>query len=125
VPTATIDADFDASGTYAVNVTTAATAYTALLNAAGATVSDNSGGSLTLTGTGGAQSPNGALSINQGTFVLAGGSLNAGSIAIGASGTFLVKQGQYTGQRRRREATHVGKCESSTYDGFHEFDVLG
>jgi hypothetical protein len=38
------------------------------------------------------------LSINQGTFVLAGGSLHAGSISIGAGGTFLVKQGQYTGQ---------------------------
>jgi hypothetical protein len=98
VPTATIDAEFDASGTYAVSITTAVTAYAALLNAAGATVSDNSGGSLTLTGTGGAQSPNGVLSINQGTFVLAGGSLHAGSISIGAGGTFLVMQGQYTGQ---------------------------
>jgi hypothetical protein len=98
VPTATIDADFDANGTYAVNIATAATAYALLLNDSGATVSDNIGGSLTLTGTGGAQSPNGVLSINQGTFVLAGGSLRAGSISIGAGGSFLVTQGQYAGQ---------------------------
>jgi hypothetical protein len=98
VPTATIDADFDASGTYAVNITTADTAYAVLLNDSGATISDNSGGSLTLTGAGGAQSPNGVLSINQGKFVLAGGSLRAGSISIGAGGTFLVTQGQYAGQ---------------------------
>jgi hypothetical protein len=98
VPTATIDADFDASGTYAVNITTADTAYALLLNDSGATVSDNSGGSLTLTGVGGAQTPNGVLSINQGRFVLAGGGLRAGSISIGAGGTFLVTQGQYTGQ---------------------------
>jgi hypothetical protein len=98
VPTATIDADFDALGTYAVNITTADTAYALLLNDSGATVSDKSGGSLTLTGSGGAQSPTGLLSINQGTFVLAGGGLHAGSIFIGGGSTLLVTQGQYAGQ---------------------------
>ena len=63
-PTATIDADFDARGTYKVSVTTADTAYGAALNDGGATVSEGSGGTLTLAGTSGI---NGALMVNAGT----------------------------------------------------------
>jgi hypothetical protein len=92
VPSATIDADIDASGTYTVRITSAHTAYSLLLNDAGATVSDNAGGTLALAGTGGSNGPNGALSINAGTFWLAGGGLNAGSISIASGGDLLLSQ---------------------------------
>jgi hypothetical protein len=98
VPSAGIGAAIDLTGSYTVTISSADTAYGLILNDAGATVLDKSSGSLTLTGAGGAQSPNGALSINYGTFVLAGGSLRAGSISIGSGGAFLVTQGQYTSQ---------------------------
>jgi len=96
VPTGTIDADFDTSGTYAVSITTADTAYGLLLNDSGAMVSDNGGGTLTLAGTGGSSSPNGMLTINAGTFALAGGVLNAGTISIASAGALLITGG-YTG----------------------------
>jgi autotransporter-associated beta strand protein/probable HAF family extracellular repeat protein len=96
VPTGTIDADFDKSGTYTVKITTADTAYALLLKAAGTTISDNSGGTLTLAGTGGSSNPNGPLSINAGNFALAGGALNSGAISI-ARGSSLTISGNYTG----------------------------
>jgi len=59
-------------------------------------VSDNGGGTLTLAGTGGSSSPNGMLTINAGTFALAGGVLNAGTISIASAGALLITGG-YTG----------------------------
>jgi hypothetical protein len=94
IPAATIDADIDASGTYRVRITNSQTAYALLLNDAGATVSDQQGGSLSLVGTG---SPNGQLNVTAGMFTLASGSLQAGSISIGSGGTLLISQGAYTG----------------------------
>ena len=96
LPTGTIDADFDTSGTYTVSITTAATAYGLLLNDSGATVSDNGGGTLTLAGTGGSTNPNGVLTINAGTFALAGGVLKSGPISVASGGKLLVSAG-YTG----------------------------
>jgi fibronectin-binding autotransporter adhesin len=64
----------------------------------GATVTDASGGALTLAGPDGSASPNGALTITAGTFDLAGGALKAGSIAIGSGASFLGSQSfSYTG----------------------------
>jgi hypothetical protein len=97
IPTATIKADIDASGTYTVSITNSQTAYALLLNDAGATVSDQQGGSLRLVGTGGTTSPNGQLNVTSGMFTLASGSLQAGSFSIGSGGTFLISQGAYTG----------------------------
>jgi len=102
VPTGTIEADFDKSGTYTVKITTADTAYALLLNDAGATISDNSGGTLTLAGTGGSTNPNGMLAINGGTFALAGGALNSGAISI--AGGSLTISGNYTGNRAISQA---------------------
>jgi probable HAF family extracellular repeat protein len=102
VPTGTIVADVDAHGTYTVNITTADTAYGLLVNNAGATVSDNSAGTLALVGSGGPSSPNGALNVNAGTFFLNGGNLKAGSITIGSGGTFQT-YGNYTGQNALSE----------------------
>jgi hypothetical protein len=96
VPTAAFNADIDASGTYSVAITKSAIAYGLLLNDAGATVSDNNG-PLTLVGSGGAANPNGALTINAGTFVLNGGGLKAGAISIDSGGTFLIAKGTYAG----------------------------
>ena len=96
VPTGTINANFDTSGTYTVSITTADTAYGLLLNDTRATVSDNTGGTLTLTGTGGANNPTGMLTINAGTFALAGGALKAGTISIVSGGSLLVSA-SYTG----------------------------
>ena len=99
VPTAAVGTAVDAGGTYTVNISTADTTYALILNNAHAKSSGYAGGVLTLAGAGGAQSPNGALSINSGTFVLAGGLLHAGSISVGSGATFLVSNGsQYTGQ---------------------------
>jgi probable HAF family extracellular repeat protein len=102
VPTGAIDADFDKSGTYTVKITTADTAYALLLNDTGATISDNSGGALTLAGTGGSSNPNGPLSINAGSFALAGGVLNSGAISI--AGGNLTISGNYTGSRAISQA---------------------
>ena len=96
VPTGTIDAVFDTSGTYTVNITTADTAYALLLNNSGTTVADTSGGTLTLTGTGGLSNPNGTLAINAGVFTLNGGALKAGAISITSGGELLVSA-SYTG----------------------------
>jgi hypothetical protein len=82
-----------AIGTYTVSITSADAAYGLLLNDSGATVSDNVGGSLTLAGTGGSGNPNGMLTINAGTFALAGGMLNAGTISIASGGALLVSPG--------------------------------
>jgi len=96
VPTANLAADIDASGTYTVTISSADTTYGLLINAAGATVSDNTGGSLSITDSGGPSNPNGALTISAGSFALAGGGLTAGSISIANGGTLLVSQ-SYTG----------------------------
>jgi hypothetical protein len=96
VPTANLAADIDASGTYTVTISSADTTYGLLINAAGATVSDNTGGSLSITNSGGPSNPNGAVIINAGSFALAGGDLTAGSISIANSGALLVSQ-SYTG----------------------------
>jgi hypothetical protein len=90
VPSGTIDADFDTGGTYTVNINSADTAYALFLNNSGATVSDNNGGTLTVVGTGGSSSPNGMLTINAGTFTLAGGALKSGSISIASAGKLSV-----------------------------------
>jgi hypothetical protein len=96
VPIGTVDADFDTSGTYTVKITTADTAYALLLNDSGATISDNSGGTLMLVGTGRSSNPNGMLTINAGVFALAGGVLKSGSISIGSGGVLLLSA-SYTG----------------------------
>jgi hypothetical protein len=88
-------ADIDASGTYTVTISSAETTDGLLINAAGATVSDNTGGSLS-TDSGGPSNPNGALTISAGSFALAGGGLPAGSISIANGGALRVSQ-SYTG----------------------------
>jgi hypothetical protein len=95
VPTASVEADIDATGTYSVAITKSVIAYGLLLNDAQATVTDNAG-PLTLAGSGGTANPNGALTINAGTFVLNGGALNAGSISIGSGGVLQIAKGTYT-----------------------------
>jgi hypothetical protein len=86
VPTASVAAEIDRAGTYTVTISGPAAAYGLIVNDAGATVSDKNS-ALTLAGAGGS---NGALTITAGTFALNGGSLNAGAVSIGSSGTFLV-----------------------------------
>jgi YVTN family beta-propeller protein len=95
-PTASVAADIDATGPYSVAITTNDIAYGLFLNDAQATVTDKSG-ALTLAGPGGATNPNGALSINEGTFSLNGGGLKAGTISISSGGTFLIGKGTYAG----------------------------
>jgi len=102
LPTATIDANVDATGTYSVAITSNAIADALLLNDAQATVTDNNG-SLSLAGAGGLANPNGALIINAGTFRLNGGGLKAGAIFIGTGGTFLRSKGSYTGSNALSE----------------------
>jgi hypothetical protein len=103
VPTANLAADIDASGTYTVTISSAGTTYGLLITAAGATVSDNTGGSLVITDSGGPSNPNGALTISAGSFALAGGGLTAGSISIANGGNLLVSQ-SYTGTRALAES---------------------
>src|SRR5262249_28197785 len=103
VPTANLAADIDASGTYTVTISSADTTYGLLINAAGATVSDNTGGSLSITGTGGPSNPHGAFRINAWSFALAGARLTAGSISIANGGTLLVSQ-SYSGTRALAES---------------------
>src|SRR5262249_27621815 len=102
VPTANIIADVDAAGTYSVAITKNAIAYGLALSDAQAMVTDSS--ALTLAGSGGAANPNGGLYIDAGTFVLNGGSLNAGTITIDSGGTFLISKGNYTGSNALSEA---------------------
>jgi probable HAF family extracellular repeat protein len=102
LPTATIDANVDATGTYSVAITSNAIADALLLNDAQATVTDNNG-TLSLAGAGGLANPNGALIINAGTFRLNGGGLKAGTIFIGIGGTFLISKGSYTGSNALSE----------------------
>src|SRR5262249_35897362 len=90
VPSANLAADIDASGTYTVTISSADTAYDLLINAAGATVSDNTGGSLSITNSGGPSNPHGAFRINAWSFALAGARLTAGSISIANGGALLV-----------------------------------
>ena len=98
VPVATSQVEIGASGTYTVTVNSSDVAQGLTVNDAGATVSDNRGGTLTLAGTGGTASPNGALTIASGTFDLNGGALKAGSISTGSGGTLLIGGGvSYTG----------------------------
>jgi len=80
---------------YSVAITSTAIAYGLLLNDPNAMVTDNSG-PLTLAGSGGAANPNGALTIDAGTFVLNGGALNAGTIFIGSGGALQIAKGTYT-----------------------------
>jgi hypothetical protein len=85
-----------------------------LLNDAQATITDNSG-ALTLAGAGGAANPNGALSVNAGTFFLNGGSLKAGTISIGSGGTFRISKGTYTGANALSETiTDNGSLTDTT-----------
>jgi hypothetical protein len=96
LPTGSIDAYIDASGTYKVtiatnNVSETDTAYALVLSDTGgtATVSDNPTGTLTLWGAGGPSNPNGKLIIMAGgVFSLAGGTLNSDGISVGSGGTF-------------------------------------
>ncbi len=98
-PTAANQANIAVSGrTYAVTINSSDVAQGLTLNAAGATVSDNKGGTLTLAGTGGTANPNGVFSITSGTFDLNGGALKAGSISTSQGGTLLIAGGVlYTG----------------------------
>jgi YVTN family beta-propeller protein len=101
-PTASVAADIDATGTYSVAITTNDIAYGLFLNDAQATVTDK-GGALTLAGAGGATNPNGALNLNEGTFVLNGGGLKAGTISTSSGGTFLIAKGTYAGSNALSE----------------------
>jgi hypothetical protein len=88
VPTSTIDADVDASGTYTVTVSSSDNAHALIINNAGTTVTDNKGGMLTLGG------GSGALTISKGTFQLNGGALKAGSISTAPGGGLLIANSQ-------------------------------
>jgi hypothetical protein len=90
VPNSNSDVVISKAGSYTVTLSNADTALSLSLNDSGATVSDNTGGSLKLAG------GSGTLAINNGTFQLAGGSLQAGTISIGDGGTFLLAKGTYT-----------------------------
>ncbi|MFZ0422007.1 MAG: hypothetical protein WAL80_03930 [Xanthobacteraceae bacterium] len=72
----------DQTGTYTLTIASADAANSVTITAggAGADVQDETGGSLTITG---------ALTIDAGTFSLAGGSLTAASIYVGAAGHFI------------------------------------
>ena len=98
VPGAANQVNIAVSGNYTVTINSSDVAQGVTLNAAGATVSDNRGGTLTLAGTGGAGSPNGSLTITSGTFDLNGGALKAGSISTASGATLLIAGGVlYTG----------------------------
>jgi hypothetical protein len=79
-PATGTNAVIDASGTYTVTITSADVAQSLTIDAADATVSDESGGSLAL---------GGALAIAAGEFDLAGGALLATSIDVANSGSFI------------------------------------
>jgi hypothetical protein len=104
LPTAILLAAIDKSGTYTVPITGVDMAYGLVLNDAGATVTDNNNGVLTLAGAGGLTNPNGALEINAGTFVLNGGALIAGTISIASGGSLAVSSKPYTGSQALAEA---------------------
>jgi hypothetical protein len=72
-PTDTDTATINATGTYAVTISSADVAQTVLLDSAGATIDDTAGGSLTVGGT---------LGIDIGTYDLLGGTLTATHIRI-------------------------------------------
>jgi YVTN family beta-propeller protein len=94
VPNSNSDAVISKTGSYTITLSNADTAHSLSLNDTGAIVSDNTGGSLKLAG---------ALAITNGTFQLAGGSLQAGTISIGGGGTFLIAKGTYTGSNALSE----------------------
>src|SRR5262249_50527272 len=122
VPTASLVADFDASGTYTGTISSADTTYGLLVNAAGAVISDNTGGSLSVTDSGGPSNPNGTLTINAGVFALAGGALKAGAISI-ANGAALLVSHAYTGASALAESLPnngsitISKSSSVTFNG--------
>jgi hypothetical protein len=89
VPSSTLDAVVDSSGTYTVALSNSDSAYGLIVNDASATVADNSGGTLTLGG------GSGALTITKGTFQLNGGALKAGSISTVPGGTLLIANSQH------------------------------
>jgi hypothetical protein len=97
LPTSTTDAEVKVSGTYTVTISSADVAHSLTILDPGATVLDNTVGSLTLGG------GTGVLTVNQGIFQLAGGGLQAGSINVGPGGEFLVSPGQYTGSNALAE----------------------
>ncbi len=72
-PTASDTATINATGTYAVTISSADVAQTVTLDSANATIDDSAGGSLTVGGT---------LGIDTGTFDLLGGTLTATHIRI-------------------------------------------
>jgi probable HAF family extracellular repeat protein len=115
LPTTSVIADIDATGTYSVAITTNVVAYGLWVNDAQATVSDNSRGSLALAGSGGAANPNGSLKIDAGTFVLNGGTFKAGTIFVDSGGTFLISSGSYTGSNALSETiTNNGSLTDNT-----------
>jgi hypothetical protein len=86
-PTSAQDAVIDASGTYTVDISESDTiaATSLVINAAGATVTDE--GSLTLSG---------ALTVNAGTFDLDGGTASAASVSSSAGTTLDMTGGTLT-----------------------------
>jgi phospholipase/lecithinase/hemolysin len=90
VPNSSYDAFVKSSGTYMVTISSSDAAHSLTVNDASATVTDNSGGALTLTA---------GLSVSAGTFQLGSGSLQAASITLGSSGHLIVSQGNYTGAK--------------------------
>jgi hypothetical protein len=109
VPNFNSDVVISKAGRYTVTLSSADNALSLSLNDSGATVSDNTGGSLSLAGV------SGTLAITNGTFQLAGGSLQAGTISIGAGGTFLIAKGSYTGSNALSETiTNNGSLIDNT-----------
>jgi hypothetical protein len=109
VPNSNSDAVISKTGSYTVTVSKPETAHSLSLNDAGATVSDNNGGSLILAG------GSGTLAITNGIFQLAGGSLQAGTISIDSGGTLLIAKGTYTGSQALSETiTNNGSLTDNT-----------
>ncbi len=81
VPTSSIDALVNATGAaYTVSLVSAAVANSLVIDSSNATVADDSGNSLTITG---------ALTLDAGSISLTGGTIQAGSIDLESSATML------------------------------------
>jgi hypothetical protein len=89
VPTSSNDVTIAVSGKYTVTINSADAANSLTINDATATVSDTSGGTLSITTT---------LAVTAGTFSLGSGSeISGGTISLGSSGVFLASGGTLSG----------------------------
>jgi hypothetical protein len=97
VPNSNSEVVISQASNYTVNISSAVVAYSLYINDMAAIVSDNKG-SLTLGG------GSGTLAIPNGTFQLAGGSLQAGTIWIGSGGALLISKGNFSRSNALSEA---------------------